>query len=73
MEADEPAKVASSGSSATLFAQYQIAVEMADRVSARRATANAFFATVETIFIGVLGGVLLPGQTAATGWCCGKP
>lgn len=28
--------------------QYQLAVEMADRVSARRATANGFFLTVQT-------------------------
>jgi hypothetical protein len=33
---------------------YQIAVEMADRVSARRATANAFFLTVDTALLAFL-------------------
>jgi hypothetical protein len=31
--------------------QYQLAVEMADRVSARRATANGFFLTVQTTLL----------------------
>ncbi len=30
---------------------YKLAVEMADRVSARRATANAFFLTVNTALL----------------------
>ena len=34
--------------------QYQLAVEMADRVSARRATANGFFLTVQTILLAVM-------------------
>ena len=34
---------------------YKLAVEMADRVSARRSTANAFFLTVQTAFVAVLG------------------
>jgi hypothetical protein len=34
---------------------YKLAVEMADRVSARRATANAFFLTVQTALVAVLG------------------
>jgi hypothetical protein len=34
---------------------YKIAVEMADRISARRSTANAFFLTVQTAYIAVLG------------------
>ena len=34
---------------------YKIAVEMADRVSSRRATANAFFLTVNTTLIAVIG------------------
>ena len=33
---------------------YRLAVEMADRVSARRGTANAFFLTVESLFITTL-------------------
>ncbi len=34
---------------------YKIAVEMADRVSSRRATANAFFLTVNTTLVAVIG------------------
>lgn len=34
---------------------YRLAVEMADRVSARRATANAFFLTVNTTLVAVVG------------------
>lgn len=34
---------------------YKLAVEMADRISSRRATANSFFLTVQTAFITVLG------------------
>ncbi|MFD3473032.1 hypothetical protein ACFWWM_43335 [Streptomyces sp. NPDC058682] len=34
---------------------YKLAVEMTDRVSARRGTANAFFLSVQTALIGVLG------------------
>ena len=37
------------------FEIYQIAVEMADRVSARRLTSNAFFVTVNTGLAGLLG------------------
>lgn len=34
---------------------YKLAVEMADRVSARRGTANAFFLTVQTTFTALVG------------------
>lgn len=34
---------------------YKLSVEMADRVSARRAAANAFFLTVNTTLVGVVG------------------
>lgn len=34
---------------------YKLAVEMADRVSARRGAANAFFLTAETAFVTVTG------------------
>jgi hypothetical protein len=37
-----------------MLEQYQLAVEMADRVSARRATANGFFLTVQTTLIALL-------------------
>ncbi|HST54470.1 MAG TPA: hypothetical protein VLJ42_01070 [Solirubrobacteraceae bacterium] len=35
--------------------QYKIAVEMADRVSARRATANSFFVTVQSALVTAFG------------------
>ncbi|MEV1077290.1 hypothetical protein AB0I98_03400 [Streptomyces sp. NPDC050211] len=34
---------------------YKMAVEMSDRVSSRRATANAFFLSVQTAFLGAMG------------------
>jgi hypothetical protein len=37
-----------------LLEQYSLAVEMADRVSARRATANGFFLTVQTVLVALL-------------------
>jgi hypothetical protein len=39
----------------TVLELYKISVEMADRVSARRGTANAFFLSVQTAVISVLG------------------
>ena len=41
---------------AALLAQYELYVEMADRVSARRATANAFFVTLNTGVFALLAG-----------------
>jgi hypothetical protein len=41
---------------------YKLAVEMADRVYARRATANAFFLTVQTALIAVLATAAPPGS-----------
>ncbi|HEY7950428.1 MAG TPA: hypothetical protein VID51_06280 [Solirubrobacterales bacterium] len=37
------------------FELYKLAVEMADRISARRGIANSFFLTVNTGIVGVLG------------------
>lgn len=42
-------------SSATVLELYKTAVEMADRVSARRGVANAFFLSVQTAFIAAVG------------------
>lgn len=42
---------------------YKLAVEMADRVSARRAVANAFFLTVNTTLVAVVG---LRGEVASS-------
>lgn len=46
---------------------YTTAVEMADRVSARRSSANAFFLTVQTAFVAVLG-VATPTLQEAPWW-----
>lgn len=40
---------------ADLLDQYKLVVEMADRVSARRATANSFFVTVESALVTAFG------------------
>jgi hypothetical protein len=50
-----------------LFDLYKLAVEMADRVSARRATANAFFLTVQTAFVAVLG-IAAPNLARSPWW-----
>lgn len=41
--------------SPVLVQLYRMAVEMADRVSARRGAANAFFLSVQTAFLGAMG------------------
>lgn len=46
---------------------YKMAVEMADRVSARRATANAFFLTAQTTFVTVIG-LATPRLLKAPSW-----
>lgn len=38
-----------------LFEQYKLYVEMADRISARRQTANSYFLTVNTALLGFIG------------------
>jgi hypothetical protein len=49
------------------FELYKLAVEMADRVSARRAVANTFFLTVNTGLAALLGGKDLRWYVAAAG------
>lgn len=46
---------------------YKLAVEMADRISARRALANTFFLTVNTGLVALLGGSGLRWYVAAAG------
>jgi hypothetical protein len=46
---------------------YKLAVEMADRVSARRAVANSFFLTVNTGLVALLGSQNLRWYVAAAG------
>ncbi|MFG3064405.1 hypothetical protein ACGFYM_38505 [Streptomyces sp. NPDC048231] len=45
---------------------YKTAVEMSDRISARRGTANAFYLTVQTALVSVLG--LSPTRLASAPW-----
>jgi hypothetical protein len=49
------------------FELYTLAVEMADRTSARRLTANTFFVTVNTALAAVLGGHAFPWYVASAG------
>ncbi|PTL60796.1 hypothetical protein C7Y72_10570 [Paraconexibacter algicola] len=46
---------------------YKLAVEMADRVSARRAVANSFFLTINTGLVALVGGTTLRWYVAAAG------
>lgn len=49
------------------FDIYSLAVEMADRISARRLVANSFFATINTGLIALLGTNDFPWYVAAAG------
>lgn len=51
----------------TVLELYKIAVEMADRVSARRGTTNAFFLTAQATFVAVLG-IFGPNLIKVTWW-----
>lgn len=46
---------------------YKLGAELADRVSARRATANSFFLTVQTTLIAVVG-LIAPDLTKQSAW-----
>ncbi len=47
------------------FEQYKLFVEMTDRISSRRQSANSFFLSVNTAVIAIIGYVQL-GQTAGS-------
>lgn len=49
------------------FEIYKLAVEMADRISARRLVANSFFASVNTGLVALLGTKGLPWYAASAG------
>ena len=51
----ETEELSQDGSDVTVIVLYKLAVEMADRVSARRAVANAFFLSIQTAFLGAVG------------------
>jgi hypothetical protein len=50
-----------------LLDQYKLAVEMADRASARRGSANSFFLTVNTALTVILGGTNLKWYVSVAG------
>ncbi len=51
---------------AHLLEQYKLFVEMADRVSARRQTANSFFLSVNTALIALVSYINFGAQTSAS-------
>jgi hypothetical protein len=51
-----------------LLEQYKIAVEMADRVSARRNLANTFFLTLHTLLITAIGFIFEKGPKISDPW-----
>lgn len=51
-----------------ILEQYKIAVEMADRVSARRNLANTFFLTLHTLAIGTASFVFEKGPRTSSPW-----
>ena len=52
--------------SPALLEQYRLAVEMADRVSARRTSANSFFATIHTALVAVFASVFVSPDIVGT-------
>lgn len=55
-----------------ILEQYKIYVEMADRVSARRALANTFFLTLNTALFALIGAALKDGISGST-WLLAIP
>lgn len=53
--AEAQAAVAAAELPSNYFELYKIAVEMADRISARRGLANSFYLTINTTVLGLLG------------------
>jgi hypothetical protein len=51
-----------------LFEQYQIFVEMADRISTRRNLANTFFLTLHTLIISAAGFIFEKGPKPSNRW-----
>jgi len=61
------AVVAAAGLPEHYFELYKLAVEMADRISARRGTANGFFLTINTGLVALVGSATLRWYVAASG------
>lgn len=53
---------------AAVLEQYKIYVEMADRVSARKATANTFFLTLDALVFALLGVTFALRPVESPGW-----
>ena len=53
---------------ATILEQYKLCVEMADRISARRALANAFFLTLNSVLITSAGTGRIALAHCPRGW-----
>jgi hypothetical protein len=69
-EGDAPevgAAIAAAELPGNYFELYKLAVEMADRISARRGIANSFFLTINTGLAALLGGEDLRWYVAAAG------
>jgi len=67
LDAEAPASVAARELPGNYFEVYKLAVEMADRISARRGTANSFFLTVNTGVLAVIGAATVRWYLAAAG------
>jgi hypothetical protein len=65
--AEAQAVVAAAELPGNYFELYKLAVEMADRISARRGTANSFFLTVNTGALAVIGAATVRWYLAAAG------
>lgn len=52
----------------TIFEQYKLCVEMADRVSARRNLANTFFLSINSAVVAVLSTMAANGLSHASRW-----
>jgi len=66
-DADAGAAAAAAELPGNYFELYKLAVEMADRVSARRGTANTFFLTVNTGLAALLGSTEIRWYVAVAG------
>lgn len=67
-QAEETASAAAADDSSTVVEQYKLYVEMADRVSQRRALANTFFLSLNTAIFALIGASLGGGQPGEPWW-----
>jgi hypothetical protein len=67
LDAEAQASVAAAELPGNYFELYKLAVEMADRIAARRGVANSFFLTVNTGVLAVIGAATVRWYLAAAG------